>query len=166
MSTPARAVAKQQQKNRWLAPVLVLVAIVLAGWWFFSKRGGEEASGYRTEAVERGEIRSAISATGTLSATATVDVGTQVSGTLASVEVDFNDSVKAGQVIARLDPSTLQARLDQASAALASSQASLGEAQATAKNAEADYSRKSELAAKQLIARTDADLSLAVRDQA
>jgi HlyD family secretion protein len=166
MSTPARAVPKQQQKNRWLAPVLVLVAIVLAGWWFFGKRGGEEASGYRTEAVERGEIRSAISATGTLSATATVDVGTQVSGTLATVEVDFNDHVKAGQVIARLDPSTLQARLDQATATLSSSQANLGEAQATAKNAEADYNRKAELAQKQLIARTDADAALAARDQA
>ena len=70
--------------------------------------------------MERGEIRSAISATGTLAATATVDVGTQVSGTLQSVEVDFNDTVKAGQVIARLDPSTLQARLDQATATLSS----------------------------------------------
>src|SRR6187399_1394961 len=133
MSTPARAVPKQQR--RWLMPVLVLAVLVAAAWWFFGHRGAETAGSYRTEAVERGEIRSAISATGTLSATATVDVGTQVSGTLATVEVDFNDSDKAGQVIARLDPSTLQARLDQASAALASSQASLGEAQATAKNA-------------------------------
>jgi HlyD family secretion protein len=116
--------------------------------------------------VERGEIRTAISATGTLSATATVDVGTQVTGTLATVDVDFNVHVRAGQVIARLDPSTLQARLDQAAAALSSSQAGLGEAQATAKNAEADYKRKAELAQKQLIARTDADAALAARDQA
>src|SRR5688572_13515800 len=164
MPTPARAVRTSQR--RWLMPLLVVVALAAAAWWFLSDRGDAGATGYRTEAVERGEIRTAISATGTLSATATVDVGTQVSGTLASVEVDFNDTVKAGQVIARLDPSTLQARLDQAAATLASSQASLGEAQATAKNAEADYARKSELAARQLIARTDADLSLAVRDQA
>jgi HlyD family secretion protein len=166
MSTPARAVPKQQGKNRWLLPALVVVGLVLAAWWFFGKRGDEAASGYRTEAVERGEIRSAISATGTLSATATVDVGTQVSGTLATVEVDFNDHVKSGQVIARLDPSTLQARLDQATATLSSSQAGLGEAQAAAKNAEADYLRKAELAQKQLIARTDADAALAARDQA
>ena len=165
MSTPARAVPKPQQR-RWLLPAVVVAVLLVAGWWLFSHRGGEAASSYRTETVERGEIRSAISATGTLSATATVDVGTQVSGTLASVDVDFNDHVKAGQVIARLDPSTLQARLDQAAATLSSSQASLGEAQATAKNAEADYNRKAELAQKQLIARTDADAALAARDQA
>jgi HlyD family secretion protein len=69
-------------------------------------------------------------------------------------------------VIARIDPSTLQARVDQAAASLSSAQAGLGEARATAKNAEADYARKSDLAQRQLIARTDADAALAARDQA
>jgi HlyD family secretion protein len=142
------------------------VFVLAAAWYYFSHRGESQTTGYRTEAVERGEIRTAISATGTLSATATVDVGTQVSGTLQTVEVDFNDHVKAGQVIARLDPSTLQARLAQASATLGTAQAGLAEAQAAAKNAEADYSRKASLAQQQLIARTDADLALANRDQA
>ena len=165
MSTPARAARNEQR--RWLVPVLAIAALALAAWWYLSNRpGSDDAGGYRTESVERGEIRTAISATGTLSATATVDVGTQVSGTLATVEVDFNDHVKSGQVIARLDPSTLQARLDQASATLSSAQASLGEAQATAKNAEADWARKSELGHKQLIARNEADAALAARDQA
>ncbi len=164
MSLPARAAPPASR--RWLVPAIVIVAIALAGWWYVSQRGQSDASAYRTAAVERGEIRTAISATGTLSATATVDVGTQVSGTLQSVDVDFNDKVTAGQVIARLDPSTLQARLEQASAALSSSRAGLAEAQATAKNAEADYSRKAELVGRQLIARTDADQALAARDQA
>jgi HlyD family secretion protein len=164
MSTPARAVRKTQR--RWLVPALIATALVVSAWWFFHHRGAEAAGSYRTETVERGEIRTAISATGTLSATATVDVGTQVSGTLKTVEVDFNDHVAAGQVIARIDPSTLQARVDQAAATLASAQAGLGEAQASAKNAEADYNRKSDLAQKQLIARTDADAALAARDEA
>jgi HlyD family secretion protein len=164
MSTPARAVRKSQR--RWLVPAVVVAALALAAWWFLHHRGGDTAGGYRTEPVERGEIRTAISATGTLSATATVDVGTQVSGTLKTVEVDFNDHVRAGQVIARIDPSTLQARVDQAAAALSSAKAGLGEAQATAKNAEADYKRKADLAQQQLIARTDADAALAARDQA
>jgi HlyD family secretion protein len=69
-------------------------------------------------------------------------------------------------VIARLDPSTLQARVEQAAATLSSAQASLGEAQATARNAEADYTRKADLAQRQLIARADADASRAARDQA
>jgi len=164
MPTPPRAA--RPSPRRWLWPVLLLLAVAAAGWWLLSGRGEAEAGGYRTEPVERGEIRTAISATGTLAATATVDVGTQVSGTLQTVEVDFNDTVKAGQVIARLDPSTLQARLDQAAATLASSQAGLGEAQANARNAEADYARKADLAQRQLVARADADAARAARDSA
>ena len=153
-------------RPRWLLPlVLVLLAALAAGWWL-SRRGGDGTEAWRTAPVERGEIRTAISATGTLSATATVQVGTQVSGTLQTVEVDFNDQVTQGQVIARIDPSTLDARLEQASATLASARASLAEAQATARNAEADHKRKADLAGRQLIARTDADQALAARDQA
>ncbi len=164
MSLPARAA--RPASRSWLIPALVLVAVLLAGWWYVGHRGQSDASAYRTAAVERGEIRTAISATGTLSATATVDVGTQVSGTLQSVLVDFNDKVTAGEVLARLDPSTLQARLEQASAVLGSSRAALAEAQATSRNAEADYSRKAGLLGRQLIARADADSALAARDQA
>ena len=162
--SPSRAPAPA--RPRWLLPLVLILLVGAVAWWLLGKRSGDETSAYRTAPVERGEIRTAISATGTLSATATVDVGTQVSGTLQSVEVDYNDTVKQGQVIARLDPSTLQARLDQASAALATARAGLSEAQASAKNAEADYKRKSELVARQLISRTDADLALAARDQA
>lgn len=163
---PPTARAARPSPRRWLLPVLVVLALAAAAWWFLGRSGEDATGGYRTAAVERGEIRTAISATGTLAATATVDVGTQVSGTLQTVEVDFNDTVTAGQVIARLDPSTLEARVEQASATLSSARAGLAEAQAAAKNAEADYARKSSLAQRQLIARTDADLSLAARDQA
>ena len=121
-------------------------------------RGDGEAQAFRTAAVERGEIRMAISATGTLSATATVDVGTQVSGILQAVDVDFNDNVKKDQVIARIDPSTFQARLDQAAASLDSARASLNEAQAQLRNAESDYARKADLVKRQLVARSDVDL--------
>ncbi len=162
--SPSRAPASA--RPRWLMPLVLIALVAAAAWWLMGKRSGDEASAYRTAPVERGEIRTAISATGTLSATATVDVGTQVSGTLQSVDVDFNDSVKQGQVIARLDPSTLQARLDQASASLATARAGLSESQASAKNAEADYTRKADLVARQLVSRTDADLALAARDQA
>ncbi len=161
MSPPRSA-----SRLRWLFPLLLIVAALLLAWWWVGTRGQADAGAYRTAAVERGEIRTAISATGTLSATATVQVGTQVSGTLQTVEVDFNDAVKAGQVIARIDPSTLDARLEQASATLASSRAGLAEAQATAKDAEADYRRKAELVGRQLIARTEAEQALAARDQA
>jgi len=153
-------------RRRWLWPVIILLVLAAAAYWFMGSRGDSGVQGYRTDAVTRGEIRTAISATGTLSATATVDVGTQVSGILQTVDVDYNDAVKKNQVIARIDPSTYQARLDQANASLASARAGLNEAQASARNAEADYSRKSDLAKRQLVSRTDADLALANRDQA
>ncbi len=152
--------------RRWLWPAIILVIVVAAAGWYLTSRDSGTDQAYRTAAVERGEIRTAISATGTLSATATVDVGTQVSGILESVSVDFNDAVKKDQVIARIDPSTFQARLNQAEATLASARASLNEAQAAAKNAEADYARKTDLAKRQLVSRSDADVALAARDQA
>ena len=101
-----------------LALGALLAAAAVFGYRQFFSSGESEAGQYRTEPVERGDLSSAISATGTLGATATVEVGTQVSGTLQSVEVDFNDNVEPGQIIARIDPSTFQARVSQAEAAL------------------------------------------------
>ncbi|MBP7982041.1 MAG: efflux RND transporter periplasmic adaptor subunit [Arenimonas sp.] len=145
---------------------LLLAAIVFFGYRHFFASDESETGQYRTEPVLRGDLSSAISATGTLGATATVEVGTQVSGTLQSVEVDFNDNVEPGQIIARIDPSTFQARVSQAEAALASAQAGLAEARASAVNAEKDFSRKSQLAERQLVSSTDRDLARAQRDQA
>lgn len=164
MSVPSRATSKGHARWFWLA--LAVLAIASLAWRFLLPHAGSQDSAYRTEPVLRGEIRTAISATGTLSATATVEVGTQVSGTLQSVEVDFNDVVHKDQVIARIDPGTLQARLEQASASLGSTRAGLGEAQAVSRNAELDYQRKADLVKRQLVARTDADQALAARDQA
>ena len=148
-----------------IALAVAVIGIVFIGYRQFSGKAEEAEGQYRTEAVTISDLSSSISATGTLGATATVEVGTQVSGTLQTVEVDFNDSVLPGQVIARIDPSTLQARVSQAQAALASAQANLAEARASAINAQNDFQRKSELAAKQLVSRTERDLSAAQRDQ-
>ena len=145
----------------------VLVAVAYGGYALFKQRGADaEAGAYRTAAVERGDIRVAISATGSLSAISTVDVGSQISGLVTDVLVDFNDRVAEGQVIARIDPSTFQAQIAQGSAAVASARASLATAQAGLRNAEADFRRKSELAGTQLIARSDVDLARAALDQA
>jgi HlyD family secretion protein len=157
--------AQSLTRRRWLWPSIIALALAGIAYWFISSRSNNDEQGYRTEAVTRGEIRTAISATGTLSATATVDVGTQVSGILQTVDVDYNDVVKKEQIIARIDPSTYQARLDQASASLASARASVNEAQASARNAQADYARKTDLVKRQLVSRADADLALSARDQ-
>jgi HlyD family secretion protein len=166
MSLPRPANA-YTRKRRWWLPILIVAALVAALYaWYHLHHNSAANAGYRTEPVSRGELSVVISATGTLSATSTVDVGTQVSGTVASVEADFNDRVSKGQVIARIDPANVQARVNQAEAVVASARASQAQAQATLRNAEADYARKSDLLQRQLIARSDADLALAARDQA
>src|SRR6185369_3622497 len=96
------------------------------------------AAGYTVVNVRRGNLARTISATGKVQAVTTVQVGTQVSGTVSELHADFNDHVKTGQIIARLDPSQIQAQLQQVQASLASAQAavatsrSTGESQAAA----------------------------------
>lgn len=155
------------QRKRPLALIIVPVFVALAaGGWYWKGRGGDEAQKFRTAAVEQGDIRVAISATGNLSALSTVDVGSEVSGKVTEVLVDFNDRVEKGQVIARIDPDTFEAQIEQGNAAIANARASLQTARANLRNAELDYGRKLELVGQKLIARGDLDQSLAARDQA
>jgi HlyD family secretion protein len=144
-----------------------VLAVLAAGGYFWSKRGqADAASGYRTETVQRGDIRVAISATGTLSAITTVTVGSQISGQVTDVLVDFNSPVKKGDVLARIDPSTYQAQLEQGNAQIASARASLAQAQATLKNAGLDYRRKADLGQQKLVAQGDVDQARAAFEQA
>ena len=152
---------------RKVIPVAVAVVLVGGGWYYWSKRGQAESAGaYRTEVVQRGDIRVAISSTGTLSAITTVTVGSQISGQVTEILVDFNSQVKKGDVLARIDPSTYQAELERGNAQIASAQAQLRQAQATLRNAQLDYQRKQELSAQKLIARSDLDLSRSSFEQA
>ena len=145
----------------------IVAAAVVAGLWYWNNRNSEAAEGaYRTVQVDRGDIRVAISSTGTLSATSTVTVGSQVSGQVTEVLVDFNDQVKKDQVIARIDPSTYEAQIAQGSAQVSGARATLAQAQATLRNAQLDYDRKSDLGSRQLVARSDVDLARAALDQA
>ncbi len=147
-------------------PVIAVLVVAAAALWFWKGRDGAEAQRFRTAAVEQGDIRVAISATGTLGALSTVDVGSEISGKVEEVLVDFNDRVRKGQVIARIDPSTFEAQIAQGDASIASARAGLVTAQATLRNAELAYARNRELAAQKLVARGDLDQALAARDQA
>ncbi len=160
------AAASSSSRFRILAIGAGLLLLLAAGWWWNQHQADDGNTGYRTATVERGEIRVAISATGTLAAISTVDVGSQISGQVTDVLVDFNDRVRRDQVIARIDPSTYQAQIAQGAASVSSARANLATAQATLRNAEVDYNRKSQLAGEQLVSRSDADLARAARDQA
>ncbi|HST44270.1 MAG TPA: biotin/lipoyl-binding protein, partial [Luteimonas sp.] len=163
MSKPS----SKPRRGRRSAVLLVVLAVLAAGLWYWSRHDAADAeAAYRTTPVGRGEIRVAISATGTLSAISTVIVGSQVSGQVTDVLVDFNDPVARGQVIARIDPSTYDAQITQGNAQVAAAQAALRQAQATLRNAELDFQRKQDLGTRQLVARSDIDLARAARDQA
>lgn len=159
------------RKKKSLIPNLLVGAVVVVllagGAWYWNARKSEAAEGaYRTAPVERGNIRVAISATGTLSAISTVTVGSQISGQVTDVLVDYNSEVKEGQVLARIDPSSYEAQIAQGNAQIANAQATLKQAQATLHNAELDYRRKANLGAQKLIAQSDVDLARAALDQA
>jgi len=113
--------------------------IILAGTgWFYKRADGKEAPAYRTATIQRGSVKSTVSATGTLSAVQTIQVGTQVSGQIAVIHADYNDHVKKGQLLARIDP-TLQNQ------AVEEAQAQLERAHATMEQAQSDYARSKQL---------------------
>ena len=167
MSQPRRSVPGSRKLASRIVIAVVALVILGGGYWYWNGRKAEAAEGaYRTTAVERGDIRVAISATGTLSAISTVTVGSQISGQVTDVLVDFNSQVKKGDVLARIDPSTYEAQIEQGTAQIASASASLAQARATLRNAELDYARKADLGKQKLVAQSDVDLARATLDQA
>ena len=102
---------------------LLTVGVVIATVLWARGRNGREPVAYRFTEVERGDIHSVVSSTGTLEAVTTVSVGTQVSGIVADIRVDFNDKVEENQVIARLDTTLLRTAVRDAEAQLARSEA-------------------------------------------
>jgi HlyD family secretion protein len=138
--------------------IVLVVMAAAAGWWWFGQDGAPEPQ-YRTVAVDRGDIRAEVSANGTLNPVVLVNVGTQVSGTVRRIEADFNQRVKAGQVLAELDPALF-------AAALAQSRASLANAQAQLDLAEANAARMQTLFSQEYVSRQELDQALAARAQA
>src|SRR5215204_5827726 len=115
-----------------------MAAIMLAGFYFWNNESSTPQ--YMTARIERGNLRNTVTATGTLQAVTTVQVGSQASGTISALYADFNSVVKKGQVIAQLDPSTAQAQVNQARANLEQARASLAQDRAAVVNSRAGVS--------------------------
>ncbi len=126
-------------KGRWVWIGLALVVATLLIVWATSN--GTAPIQYRTAAVHRGALTVTVTATGNLQPTNQVDVGSELSGIIKSVAADFNDRVKVGQELARLDTTKLEAQAAQSRAALAAAQAKVVQSQATVKQAESDLAR-------------------------
>jgi len=117
-------------------PVAVGVGAAALGAWRYEHLS--RATQYRTEAVQFGRIQSTVSVTGTCSALLTVQLGSQVSGIVKTLYVDFNSQVKKGQILAEIDPLPFQEKVNQAQAALDSARAAVAAAKATVQKSETD----------------------------
>src|SRR3954451_7208798 len=135
-----------KQKKSYIAIGLVLI-LSIVGVLVHRIAFAKETTAYRFATVQRGNIQSTVYATGTLNAVTTVSVGTQVSGQVSELLVDFNDHVKKGQLLARIDPTLAQQ-------AVTDAQANLEKAQAEALQASRDYRRNGELTAAGLVAKS------------
>ncbi len=140
----------------WIPKALwgVAAAALIAGGVFWYKGHGATEVKWRTAAVERGPLQVAITATGSLQAVLTVQVGTQVSGTVSAIYADFNSQVKKGQVIARIDTTLLRASLSDA-------QSNLEKAAAQARQAEDTRKRSQALFERDLISQSELDQAVA-----
>lgn len=138
--------------------LIFLVIILIVGGifgYFFHKRTPEIS--YRTAKIERGTIISNVAATGNLSAVTTVQVGTQVSGMIQKIYVDFNSRVKKGQAIAEIDPSLFNASVEQSHGNYLSAEANLQKARVTVADAERTFIRNKKMLADGIISQGDFD---------
>jgi HlyD family secretion protein len=141
------------------SPLLVLAVLLVAGAWWFFVREKSDVPRYLTATPARGDITQTVTATGQLNAVLNVQVGSQISGNIQKLFADFNSEVKAGQVVAQLDPATYQAAVHQAEGELHFAKAALELAQLNAK-------RQEQLATKKVSAPLDLDTALAALHQA
>src|ERR1700746_3656207 len=141
-----------------LAPWIALIVglLIVASVVRQCRDGG--VANYQTATVTRGPITQAVTATGTLNPVVNVQVGSQVSGNITKLFVDFNSQVKAGQVVAQIDPALFQATVTQAEGDLANAQATLELAKVNAK-------RTQELFAKKTSSQADVDQAMATLHQ-
>src|ERR1043165_8507849 len=154
-----RFVERGMNKKRSLIAVIVIAVLAAAGALFYRVANAKETPAYRFATVQRGNIQSTVSATGTLNAVTTVSVGTQVSGQVSQLLADFNDHVKKGELLARIDPTLAQQ-------AVTDAQANVEKAQAQALYASRDFTRNRELTSAGLVAKSAYEQSQSSADVA
>src|SRR6266849_4787960 len=157
-------------ESKWL--ILIGVAVLAGLFLIFGLNRNVQAQHF-TAKVERGDIHDVVDATGTINAVITVQVGSQVSGTIAKLNVDFNSRVHKGEIVALIDPALFQGALLQATADLENAKANQKAAQANLEKAKAglvqtkaDYDRTAELTKQGIMSQQQLDLVKANYDSA
>jgi HlyD family secretion protein len=141
--------------KRWIPRVIVFAVVVAAAAFLVIKKPwvkGDEPITFSTVQVTKGSIAAQVTANGTLSAVSTVQVGAQVSGRVVELHADFNDPVKKGEIIAKLDEQVLQSQIDQAAANLALAAANVNKAEVALEDADRQWKRQKTLQDQQLVA--------------
>ncbi len=163
LATLAKMPRRRRRPWLWLS---LLAAALLAAGWVWSARSPSGTVRYDTTPVETGDLTVTVTATGTVQPTTRIDISSELSGTLASVEVDFNDEVTEGQVLARLDDTNLRARLTTAEAQLAAAKARVTQAEATASETTETWTSTQELDDRGLATRSTVVAAKAAHDRA
>jgi HlyD family secretion protein len=143
------------QVKRWIPRIVVLALVAGAVAFLIIKKPwakGDDPITFSTVAVSKGSIAAQVTANGTLSAVTTVQVGAQVSGRVVELHADFNDQVKKGQVIAKLDDVVLKSQIDQSAASLALAAANVNKADVAVADADRQLKRQKTLQDQQLVA--------------
>jgi HlyD family secretion protein len=144
---------------------LVVIIALSAGAYFIFK-SDENDQKFRAEKISRGDIVQSVTASGTVNAVTTVLVGTQVSGTIKNIFVDFNSVVKKGQLIAEIDPAIFDGQVEQARANVLSAKANVEKAVVALADSKRTLGRQKELFARNLISRSDVDAAETAHDTA
>ncbi|HYY25425.1 MAG TPA: efflux RND transporter periplasmic adaptor subunit [Candidatus Udaeobacter sp.] len=153
-------------RKRTLLTVVPVILLAGAGYGFWRFGNGKKESPYVTVPVQRGNVRQVVASTGTLQAVVTVQVGSQVSGTIEKLLADFNTKVKGGQVVAQLNQDKFKAAVDQARANLLAAQSNLAKTKVSMADAQRTLQRNSELRKRELTAQSDLDAAQTAYDAA
>src|SRR6188768_2347247 len=145
------------KRGLWILAVVVVLGGAL--WFFLGRRNKDQAPKYRTEAANRGDVTMSVTATGSISAVTTVQVGSQVSGIISKLYVDFNSKVEQGQLLAELDPTPLEATVAQR-------RADVTQAQVQQRNAKIQFDREARLLDQKLVPQLEYDTAKASLDGA
>lgn len=155
-----------RRRGRWARPVLWLLGLAVAALVVWALIAPQDGVDYVTEPVTRGPLVMTVTATGTVQPTTKVEISSELSGEVVSIEVDYNDAVEVGQVLARLDDTRLAAQVKIAEASLASAEAMVTAREATAREAQANFESEAALGERGVTTRRSLILFRAANERA